>query len=227
MMFSLSSLLAIWGYWAGIQRMDPSLATLLNRTEVVVAIMLGMIFLRERFTKLEAFGVFLSIVGIIIMRLTLRMEYSSGFWLVLGGAFFFGITEFFSKIAVRYVAPLILGYVRNVILAVMYWIAFAAIGQGYGGFSHVWIGVIAVGVVGPVAARLLYLHALKRLELSKVAVISQSQPVFVIIIAGLFLHEIPTFREVTGGILLTAGCLIMIAARYMSLRRPRRPERAG
>lgn len=218
MMFSLSSVLAVWGYWAGIQRMDPSLATLLNRTEVVVAIVLGMIFLRERFTKMEAVGAILSVVGIITMRLTLRIEYSSGFWLVLGGAIFFGFTEFFSKIAVRYVTPLILGYLRNLVIAVMYLIAFAAVGHGYDRLSHVWLGVLAVGLIGPVAARLLYLNALKRLELSKVAVISQGQPVFVIIIAVLALGQLPTFREVTGGIVLTAGCLIMIASRYPQLR---------
>jgi len=221
LMFVISSLLAIWGFWAGVQRMDPSLAALLNRAEVMVAIVLGMIFLKERFTKVETLGVLLSIAGIIVMRLTLRVEYTSGFWLVLGGSVFFGITEFVSKIAVRYVEPLILGYIRNMMLALLYLIAFAAVGQGFDGLSSVWLGVLALAFIGPIAARLMYLIALNKLELTRVAVISQSQPVFVILIALLALGQLPTFREITGGVLLTLGCVIMIVSRYANYRRSR------
>jgi len=64
-------------------------------------------------------------------------------------------------------------------------------------------------------ARMVYLLALKRIELSKVAVISQSQPVFVIIIALLALGQLPSVKEIYGGVLLTAGCLIMILSRQL------------
>lgn len=221
MMFVVSSLIAILAFWAGVQRMDPSLAALLNRAEVMVAIVLGMIFLKERFTKIETIGVLIAVAGIIVMRLTLRVEYSEGFWFVLGGALFFGLTEFVSKIAVRYVEPLILGYIRNMMLALLYWIIFAAVGKGFDGLSSVWIGVVALGLIGPIAARLMYLTALNRLELSRVAVISQGQPVFVILIALIALGQLPTFREITGGLLLTLGCVIMIVSRYTDNRRLR------
>ncbi len=209
-LFSASSQLAVWAFWAGVQRMDPTLAAFLNRTEVLIAIFLGIIFLKERFTRAEMVGAVLSIAGIVIMRLTLRGEYSSGFWLVLLGSLLFGITEFISKIAVRHVEPFVLTYIRNMFLAAAYWIVFWAGGFGYEGLSEVWLGVLALGFLGPILSRLMYLLALKRLELSKVAVISQSQPVFVIIIAFLALGQLPTFREIVGGIFLTLGCLIMI-----------------
>jgi uncharacterized membrane protein len=209
-LFSGSSWLAVWAYWAGIQRMDPSLAAFLNRTEVLIAIFLGIIFLKERFSRAETLGALLSIAGIVTMRVTLRVEYSSGFWLVLLGSLFFGVTEFISKIAVRHVEPIVLTYIRNMFLAAAYWIVFLAGGYGYEGLSEVWPGVLALGFLGPILSRMMYLLALKRLELSKVAVISQSQPVFVIVIALLALGQLPTFRETIGGIFLTLGCLIMI-----------------
>jgi len=212
-LFAVSSWVALWAFWAGVQRMDPSLATFLNRSEVMVTILLGMIFLKERFNRMETLGLVLSIAGIVIMRLTLRMEYSTGFYLVLLGSLFFGITEFVSKIAIRYVQPVILAYIRNMFMAVMFWIVFSISGQGFDGLDKVWLGVLAVGFTGPILARLLYLSALKRMELSKVAVISQSQPVYVILIAALALGQLPTIREITGGIFLTIGCLLMIVSR--------------
>lgn len=219
LMFSVGSWLAIWAYWAGIQRMDPSLAAFLNRFEVPVAIALAAIFLKERFSRKELVGAALTIVGIVLMKLTLRMDYSPGFWLVLLGALLFGITEFLSKIAVRHVGPLILTYIRNMFLAVFYMIAVSVGGVSYDGLENVWIGVIALALAGPVLARLLYLMALKRVELSKVALISQIQPVFVVLIALLALGQLPTAREIAGGLILMAGCLIMVLSRHGNRQR--------
>jgi uncharacterized membrane protein len=212
-LFTGSSWLAIWAFWAGVQKMDPSLAAFLNRSEVPIAIMLGIIFLKERFTPMETVGAILSIAGIIIMRLTIRVEYSEGFWLVLIGSFFFGLTEFVSKIAVRYVDPTTLAYIRNMFLAGGYWLVFFSSGDDFGGLRTVWPGVLALGFIGPILSRLSYLQALKRLELSRVAVISQSQPVFVILIALSVFGQLPTFREFVGGICLTIGCMLMIVSR--------------
>lgn len=212
-LFTASSWFAIWALWAGVQRMDPSLAAFVNRFEVPVAIALGIIFLKERLTRLELLGMALSFAGIVVMRLTLRIEYTDGFWLVLLGSVFFGVTEFISKMAVRYVEPVVLTYIRNIFLAILFWIAFVASGQSFEGLEKVWPGVIALGILGPIISRVSYLSALKRVALTRVAVISQIQPVFVILIALAVLGQIPTFREVTGGILLIAGCLIMILSR--------------
>ncbi len=214
-MFTACSWLAIWAFWAGVQKMDPSLAAFINRLEVLIAITLGIIFLGERLNRIETLGAVVSVVGIIVMKMTLRIEYSEGFWLVLIGAILFGVTEFVSKVAVKHVDPVALAFVRNMFLAVMYWIVVLAGGISFDGIGRVWIGVLALGLLGPVMARMAYLLALKRIELSKVAVISQSQPVFVIIIALLALGQLPSVKEIYGGVLLTAGCLIMILSRQL------------
>ena len=189
MMFTVTSVLAVWAHWSGVQRMDPSLAAFVNRAEVPIVIVMGIIFLKERFSRWETLGLLLSIVGIVVMKLTLRFEYSDGFWLVLLGALLFGLTEFVSKIGVRHVPPITLAFLRNLFMAPIYWLMFAATGASLDGLDRVWPGVLALGLVGPIMARMMYLLALKRVELSRVAVISQTQPVFVILIALLFLVQ--------------------------------------
>lgn len=210
LMFGITSWAALWAFWAGVKRMDPSLASFLNRAEIPVAILLGIVFLRERFTKWEGVGALVSIAGIVIMKMALRFEYTTGFWYVLLGSLFFGITEFVSKVGVRYVAPSILMFLRNMFMAVMFWVVFFAGGYNFDGLEKVWPGVLLLGLVGPILARIFYLLALKRMALSKAAVISQSQPVWVVLIALLFLGTLPTFREVIGGLFIVGGCLIMI-----------------
>jgi drug/metabolite transporter (DMT)-like permease len=212
-MLGLSSVGALWGFWAGVQRIDPSLAGFLNRVEVFVAVLLAMIFLRERFTAVEAVGAVLSVVGIVVMRLTLRVEYESGFWLVLIGSVFFGVVELVSKVAIRYVEPAELTGLRSWFMAAVFWIIFLASGETFEGLGRVWPGVVAVGLLGPMAARMFYLWALGRMDLAKVAIVSQVQPVFVVLLAFVVLGQLPTVREAWGGILILAGCMIMILAR--------------
>lgn len=213
LLFAATSWAAVWAFWAGVQRMDPSLASFLNRTEVFVAILLAVIILRERFTRTELVGASLSLLGIIIMRMTMRFEYTDGFWLVLLGALFFGITEFTSKIAVRYVEPTSLAYIRNMLLALFFWISLFISGINFEGLDIVWPGVIALGIIGPILSRLVYLMALQRIDLSKAAIIGQSQPIFVMLIALPLFGQLPTARELAGGVLLTLGCVAMVTAR--------------
>lgn len=217
-LFSVTSWLAIWFMWAGVARMDPSLASFLTRAEVPFVILLGVLLLKERFSRLEIWGGLLSIAGIVVMRLTLRFEYSSGFWLVLAGAFFFGLTEFVSKIAIRYVEPITLAFLRNLLMAAAYWVVFAGSGQNLDGLEKVWPGVIALGLIGPILSRMMYLLALKHMDLSKAAIISQTQPIFVMIIAMLVWYQLPTLRETVGGICLLVGCVLMIVARHWADR---------
>ena len=223
--FSVSSLVAIWFFWAGVKQIDPSLAAFINRIEVLIAILLGIFFLKERLTKQETFGALLSILGIIIMRLSLRAEYSQGFWLVLAGSFFFGMTEFFSKKTVKYVPPIIAVYLRNLFMSIVYWIILTAGEVSFAGLDKVWIGVLALGIFGPILSRMVYMMALARLELTKVAVISQTSPIFVIIISFSLLGQLPTFREIIGGLLLTSGCLIMVFYRQVSQNKNSLPGR--
>lgn len=214
-----TSLLAVFSFWTGVQKMDPSLAAFLARSEVPIAIFLGVLFLKERFNVYETMGAVLSFSGIVIMKMTIRVEYTDGFWWVLAGATFFGVTEFVSKKAVRHVEPVTLTTIRNVFMATVFWIVFVTVDGDTEGIDVVWPGVLALGMLGPIVSRVAYLSALRRLELSKVAIISQSQPVFVLLIALLVFGQLPTFREFTGGLCLMIGSLMMILGRTRFRRR--------
>jgi drug/metabolite transporter (DMT)-like permease len=213
LLFTACSWFAVLATWAGIQKMDPSLASFINRLEVPIAVLLGIVLLRERLNFYEVGGFLLSFGGVVVMRLTLRMEYSEGFWLVLIGAIMFGLTELVSKVAVRFVDPLLLAYIRNSLLALGYWVVFLGLEGDFTGLEKAWPGVVALGVLGPILSRTNFLLALKRLELSKVAVISQAQTVVVLVLAWAFLTQLPAPRELIGGLFVVIGSLIVILAR--------------
>lgn len=211
--FSVLAFVAIWTYWIGLKMMDPTLASFLNRFETLVTISLGIVILGERFTKGEGLGTFLVLGGIVLMKLTFRAEYSAGFWVVLFAALCFGTAEFIAKIAVRYVDPLTLSFLRNVITSVLFWIAVAFVGTSFEGAGSVWWGILIVAFAGPILTRPIYLYALKYIEVSKAALINQSQPVFVAILAFVALSQTPAPREIIGGLFVIGGCLLIIVSR--------------
>jgi drug/metabolite transporter (DMT)-like permease len=211
--FSVLAFVAIWTYWIGIKMMDPTLASFLNRSETLVTISLGILILGERFSRGEGLGAFLVLAGIVLMKFTFRAEYSTGFWVVLFSAVCFGTAEFFAKIAVRYVDPLTISFLRNVITSVLFWIAVAFVDTSFEGVRSVWWGILIIAFAGPILTRPIYLYALKHIEVSKVALINQSQPVFVAILALVALSQTPAPREIIGGIFVIGGCLLIIASR--------------
>jgi O-acetylserine/cysteine efflux transporter len=211
--FCLCSILAIWLFWAGLQRMDPTLAAFLNRSEVILTILLAIAFLHERFTRGEAVGATICIAGILLMRFTLRAEFSMGFWLVLTGAVFAGINEFIAKIAVRHVPVRTIMWFRSLILAASFWLILMARNEPLTGLSTVWPGILLLGVVGPVLARLAYMNALKLIPLTRAAIVAQTYPVFVLLLSLAVWRQMPTLREMTGGMAILVGCTIMILAR--------------
>jgi drug/metabolite transporter (DMT)-like permease len=217
--FTILAFVAIWTYWIGIKMMDPTLASFLNRTETLVTIFLGFVILGERFSKAEGLGAIIVLAGIVLMKFTLRGEYSTGFWVVLFSAVCFGTAEFIAKIAVRYVDPLTLSFVRNLVSAVMFWIAVAFVGTSFAGVGSVFWGVIIIAIMGPILTRPIYLVALKHIEVSKVALINQSQPVFVAIMAFFALNQTPAPREIIGGLFVIGGCLLIILSRKKVVKR--------
>jgi drug/metabolite transporter (DMT)-like permease len=217
--FTVLAFIAIWTYWIGIKMMDPTLASLLNRTETLVTILLGLVILGERFSRGEALGAILVLGGIVLMKFTLRVEYSTGFWVVLFSAVCFGMAEFVAKIAVRYVDPLTLSFVRNLVSAVMFWVVVLFVGTSFSGAGSVFWGVIIIAIMGPILTRPIYLVALKHIEVSKVALINQSQPVFVAIMALLALNQTPALREIIGGVFVIGGCVLIIVGRKKIIKR--------
>jgi O-acetylserine/cysteine efflux transporter len=211
--FSVLAFVAIWTYWIGLSMMDPTLASFVNRSETLVTISLGIVILGERFTRREGLGTFLVLTGVVVMKLTFRAEYSAGFWVVLFSAVCFGTAEFIAKIAVRYVDPLTLSFLRNVISSVLFLIAVAFVGTSFEGAGSVWWAILIIAFAGPILTRPIYLFALKYLEVSKVALINQSQPVFVAILALVVLSQTPAPREIIGGLFVIGGCLLIIVSR--------------
>jgi drug/metabolite transporter (DMT)-like permease len=68
-----------------------------------------------------------------------------------------------------------------------------------------WVGLIYMGAISSVAAYTLFYWALRYMEASRVSAVNYFQPLGAILVAGIFLGEIPTRHLVLGGTLILLG----------------------
>ena len=180
---------------------------------LLVTVFLGVLFLKERFRAIEAFGALVMIGGVVVIRISFDVTLSYWFWIMVASGALFGVTEIFAKQSVRSLHPIPLNFVRNSIIALFYviWIFFRD--ESFFELGNVWPEVIAIGIGGPLFSRLCFLYAMRYIDVSKAVLVNQMQPVFVALIAFSMLGMIPSLREWIGGVLILAGCIALIGGR--------------
>jgi len=204
----------VWWLWWGLSYIDPTVAAFLSRFQTPATVLLGILLLGERLKRKEVLGVILVFCGIFILRYKAGVGFSRGFLLVLGSALCFGVAEVVARKGVLEVEPSVFAFVRNLIVTLLFILLNLAWGlPKLGDFGELWYLTPVVALLGPFLARLTFLYAIRRVEVSKASILNQTQPLFVAILAFAFLRTIPGFREWIGGIFILGGCIMMIIHR--------------
>jgi drug/metabolite transporter (DMT)-like permease len=215
-------LLVILASLFAIRMMDPTVVAFVSRVETLVAILLGVWFFGERFTRVEAVGAVFVVGGVVALRYAGGIAVERGFWIILTASIGFGVAEALAKKTVSIVDPYIFALVRNIFLGVTCFAAAFALPSGLQVPEDAlgWLAVVGIGVSGPFLGRVHFLRALQIIHISKTALVSQSQPIFVALVSFFVLSTIPSQREWLGGAIIILGCVLLIAGRG-------RPEPGG
>jgi uncharacterized membrane protein len=129
----------------------------------------------------------------------------------------FGIVEVIAKIAVKHVQPYRLNVIRNNVMGMLLIVWAIVNGDQNWNLGWIWFGVAFMGFIGPLFARMTFLYALKNLEVTKVTLIGQIQPVFILILSLFILSERPCKEELIGGGLILVGCLGLVLFRNVKI----------
>jgi len=232
---TLLFLAAVYTMWIGLSMIPATAAALLNRLEVLVIVFLGMALLGDRFTRREALGGVVTLLGVIVLRYDAPSGFSAGFWMMVLSSTLFGFTEVLVKTRAHAIPPGVFAFARNFLALVFFLIAAVwrvamqdpPWWKGIMDFDGVMRGlplIAATAVAGPVLARITTMHALRRLEISRATLIQQATPLFVAVGSTIALRTLPSRREWTGGLLIIAGCFLLVQWRPWRRRLWRRED---
>jgi drug/metabolite transporter (DMT)-like permease len=215
-------------YTTGVALLPAAVAVFVSRTEGIFIILLAVLFLREKFGLVLAVAAVLSFVGLALID---RGELSAGdlgssrhgIIYVIGGALSFAAGEIFAVRALRFIAPRPLTLLRNAVLATGFLVYSLSRGASptLSDLTAALPWALCAAVAGPVLARVIHLHCIRFIPVSHAAIMSNTEPVFGVLLGLLVFTELPTFIQHAGALLICGGVALGL------IRQPVRSECPG
>jgi chloramphenicol-sensitive protein RarD len=194
----------------GIFLYGPVNAAFLIQFTTVFTILFGVVFFKERFTKIESAGILAAVVGVFVLAYgNLTLEIVSTL-VLLAAALFFASANTLSKAYVRNVNPVALAG-GNAMFVLVFVFAFAVLsGRLETAFPSVTLVYAFLGsVTGVVLSFVLFFKALEVFEMSKTATIRTMEPFLTAIFSFIILALTPTVNQLVGGVLIVVGVVAL------------------
>lgn len=206
---ALLAVVTISGNWCGAQaiaRLEPAVASVLLRTEVVLVGGLAALLLGERLTPALGLGALTALLGLVVMRWPLRLDApGEGAAWALGAAASFAAMQVATRRVIDRISPLAVNAIRL-------WLAVALLGLFPGTLrgaleagAHFWGFVCAAAFFGPFLGRLCIMYSLRTLRAAHSALLLLLAPVLAFLIGYVGWGTLPTALEVGGGALMLVG----------------------
>ena len=210
---ALMSLFSVVGsllYTYGISLYGPVNATFMVQFTAVFTILFGVAFFNERFTRMEAVGVIVAIVGVFVLAYgDLSLEVA-GTAVLLGAALFFASANSLSKVYVKNVNPVALAGGSSMLMFLFISTYTVLTGKLETGFPSATLVYAVLGsVTGVVLSFILFFKALQVFEVSKAATIRTMEPFLTAIFSFAILVLTPTVNQLLGGALIVLGVVVL------------------
>ncbi|HRA41901.1 MAG TPA: DMT family transporter [Pyrinomonadaceae bacterium] len=177
-------------------------------------------FLRESLSRIRLIGIGISILGIFLIMFFAEADvdapnsFLGNVMMLLSVILWAGYTLFAKRLAKF--DPLVITAGATIVGTALL-IPAALFELGNKGFPTIsatgWTGVIYLGLFSSAVAMLLYNRSLQYLSAGETANFLNLMPVVAVLVAVVFLGESPTFKQITGGVLVLFGVWVSLQNR--------------
>ncbi len=199
---------------------DAGSASLLSKASIVFALLLGLIWLRERLTPMEWIGATIALIGSVII------SFQPGDFALIGSVMVLSSSLMYAAhaaIVKRYGGEMdFLNFFFFRILLTSFFLGVFGAVQGQLEFvvnGRVLLLLIFVGTVDVVISRILYYTALRKMNLSIHSIFSTLSPVITIGWSLLLFRERPTIQGFFGGTIVMLGVIGITWANHLKKAR--------
>ncbi len=205
-------------FFAALSFLEPSFYAFLIRLATVVTIVLGVVVLKERFTRVELFGAVIALIGTFVLSYDVGNFLTLGVALGVAAALTIGIQDFVWKTLVKDVHPISMNFYRTFASALAVLIYLLAT-KSFEFVPLVQAPLLLLGAfISPVLGVFLLIKAMANLEVSKVVAIRTIEPFIVMVFAFMFFNTLPDSRELVGGTMIVAGVSVMTLFHHIRSR---------
>jgi len=210
LLISLAGLLGNYSICQALNLASPTMLILLSRSEIIIAMLLSWLFLKEIIIARVWLAVVVVIAGIIVMKLnTLSFElneWSAIIWAITA-AFGFAVMQVLAKSIISEINPQVLNVSRLALALVILW-SLEEVRSRVAVLEFTeWQWLALAAFCGPFLGRVSYTYALRYLTISKTVIIGSFSPVVTLIFELLVFGTLINGYEAFGGIIMLAGIL--------------------
>jgi len=196
--------------------LEPAIASVLLRTQVLFVAAAGVVFLGEAITGIFALGAALSFVGLVVMRIpasaALATAPLAGVAWALGASLCFSAMAVVTRRAIHRIHPVAVNALRLWLAIAMLALVPGAVSGAVSAGPTMWIYAAVAALFGPFLSRLFIMFALRHITAAYQTLVSLSSPVFAFGLAFLFQGSVPTGHELVGGAVMLAGIGVVVAS---------------
>jgi drug/metabolite transporter (DMT)-like permease len=200
----------------GMRYTVPSNAALLYAATPILVLLISRVLLGERLSGRKIGGVVLALIGVVIViferGFTASMHYVYGNMIIVIAVMAWGLyTVLGKKLIVTYGA--IQASAMTIIMGTILFIPAGIVPTLHFPFEILtmsnWLEILYLGIVTSVFAYYLWYYALSRIEVGKVAIFTNLQPVMTALLAVILLGQTITIPFIVGGLIAMCGVVIV------------------
>ncbi|MEC8939745.1 MAG: DMT family transporter [SAR324 cluster bacterium] len=207
---SLAGLLGNYAICQALSQSSPTLLVLVSRIEIIIAMLLSWMFLKEFIGIRVWMSVVVIVLGIIVMKmdsLTFDLNNWSSFLWAVTSAFSFASMQVLAKRIIDEINPQVLNVLRLAIALIILW-SLAEVRSGVTNLqSGEWKWIALAAFCGPFMGRVSYTYALRYLTVSKAVIIGSFSPATTLLFELLVFGTLISSYEAIGGTIMLAGIL--------------------
>lgn len=190
---------------------NPAIVSFLGNLKPLFVILLGFIVLNERFKGIEIFGLFITLIGAVILgykpNLTFKMLYDGGIFYILTSIFFGAISMTYIRKNQLKIPSIIYATSRSFFLFVASIIFLIYTDSSLAVSQNALVNLSFGATLGPFLAVLASYVAIKNMEVSRVSLVGTSKGVFVLLGSYLVFGSLPDTYQIIGGLITIAGVI--------------------
>lgn len=220
---ALLAVVTISGNWCGAQavaRLEPAVASVLLRTEVVFVGGLAALLLGERLTPALGLGALTALLGLAVMRWPLRLDAAgAGAAWALGAAASFGLMQVITRRVISRISPLAVNALRLWLAVALLALVPGTLRGALAAGPYFWGCVAVAALFGPFLGRLCIMYSLRSLKAAHSSLLLLMAPVLAFLIGYIGWGTTPTVLEVSGGALMLVGIALPSGAALLDRSR--------
>jgi len=188
---------------------DPGTASLLAKASILMSVGLGILWLREKLSKLQGSGSILALSGVLVIAFQPGDYIRLGSLLILVSAFMYALH---AAIVKRYGEDMdFVEFFFFRILSTAIVLFFIAMGRQ----ALIWPGATAWGLIimtatiDVVISRALYYLVLRQMQISVLSIVLTLSPVAAVLWAFILFDTVPTVQQLIGGVGVILGVFMV------------------